>query len=107
MSSQSERAIAFQYAEFNAPALCRLISNLREEQRCSCDTSQISACDSFNWTILISFYDEMKWVLRFSRDDDAIKSNETNLSLLTSEVATLLYIRINSTIVVSEVFAYR
>ena len=49
----------------------------------------------------------MKWVLHFSRDDDAIKSNETNLLLLASEVATLIYIRINSTILVLEVFAYR
>ncbi len=107
MPSKRERASIFQYADFNASALCRLISKLREEQRCFCDTFQVSACDSFNWTILISFRDEMKWVLRFSRDDDAIKSNETNLLLLTSEAATLIYIRVNSTIFVPEVFAYR
>lgn len=46
-------------------------------------------------------------MLRFSRDDDAIKSNETNLLLLTSEVATFIYIKVNSTILILEVFAYR
>ncbi len=92
MPSQCERATAFQYAEFNAPALCRLVSNLRGGQRCSCDTSQVPACGSFDWTILISFYDGVEWVLR---------------SLLASEAATLMYIRANSTIAVPEVFAYR
>lgn len=46
-------------------------------------------------------------MLRFSRDDDAIKSDETNILLLASEVATLKYIKVNNTIPVSEVFAYR
>jgi len=46
-------------------------------------------------------------VLRSPRDDDAIKLDETNLLLLASEVATLMYIRTNSTILVPEVFAYR
>ncbi len=49
----------------------------------------------------------MEWVLRSLRDDDAIKSNETNILLLTSEVATLKYIKINNIILVLEVFAYR
>ncbi len=102
-----ERASIFKYAEFNKLALCRLMSKLREEQSCFCDTSQISASDSFNWTILISFIDEMKWMLRFSRNDDEIKFDETNLILLASEVATLKYIKINSTISVPEIFAYR
>lgn len=107
MPSQSGRATAFQYAEFNAPALYRLVSSLRGGQRCSCDTSQVPACGSFNWTILISFYDGVEWVLRSPRDDGAIKSDETNLSLLASEAATLLYIRANSSIAVPEVFAYK
>ncbi len=107
MPSRCERATAFQYAEFNAPALYRLVSSLRGGQRCFCDTSQIPACGSFNWTILISFHDGVEWVLRSPRDDGAIKSDETNLSLLASEAATLMYIRANSTIPVPEVFAYR
>ena len=35
----------FQHADFNAPALCRLVSNLRRGQRCFCDPSQVPACD--------------------------------------------------------------
>jgi len=46
-------------------------------------------------------------VLRSPRDDDAIKSDKTNLLLLASEAATLMYIRANSKIPVPEVFAYR
>jgi len=46
-------------------------------------------------------------MLRFSRDDDAIKSDETNILLLTNEVATLKYIKINNIISVLEIFAYR
>ena len=49
----------------------------------------------------------MKWMLRFSRNDDEIKFDETNLVLLTSKVATLKYIKINNTISVLEIFAYR
>ena len=107
MPSKYERAAVFQYADFNALALCRLVSKLRGGQCCFCDTSQVTACGSFNWTILISFHDGVEWVLRSPRDDGAIKSDETNLSLLASEAATLMYIRANSTIPVPEVFAYR
>lgn len=46
-------------------------------------------------------------MLRSPRDDGVIKSDETNLLLLASEAATLMYIRANSTIPVPEVFAYR
>ena len=102
-----ERASIFKYAEFNKLALCRLVSKLREGQSCFCDTSQTSASDSFNWTILISFIDGVKWMLRFPRNDGEIKFDETNLILLASEVATLKYIKANSTISVLEIFAYR
>ncbi len=107
MLSKYERATVFQYADFNVPALCRLVSKLRKGQCCFCDTSQVPACGSFNWTILVSFRDGVEWVLRSPRDDGAIKSDETNLLLLASEAATLMYIRANSTIPVPEVFAYR
>jgi len=46
-------------------------------------------------------------VLRSLRDDGVIKSDETNLLLLASKAATLIYIRANSIIPVPEVFAYR
>ena len=107
MLSKYERASVFQYAEFNAPALCRLVSKLRGGQCCFCDTSQVPACGSFKWTILISFGDGVEWVLRSPRGDGAMKSEETNHLLLASEAATLMYIRANSKIPVPEVFAYR
>lgn len=97
----------FKYANFNVLALCRLMGKLRGEQVCICDTSQLSTCDSYNWTILVLFSNDVEWVLRSLRDDDAIKSNETNILLLTSEVATLKYIKINNIILVLEVFAYK
>ena len=51
--------------------------------------------------------DGVKWVLPSPRDDGAMKLNEPNLLLLASDVATLMYIKANSTIPVPEVFAYR
>ena len=97
----------FKYAKFNLLALCHLASKLRGGQSCICDTSQIPACGSFNWAILVSFVDGIEWVLRSPRDHGAIKSIETNLLLLASEAATLKYIKANSIIPVPEVFAYR
>jgi len=73
------------------PALCRLVSKLRGGQCCFCDTPQVPACGSFDWTILISFRDGVEWVLRSPRDDDAIKSDETNLLLLASEAKLVLH----------------
>jgi len=102
-----ETVSIFKYANFNVPALCRLVGKLRGGQACICDTSQIPACGSYNWTILVSFPDGVEWVLRSPRDDGAIKSDETNILLLASEAATLKYIKANSTIPVPEVFAYR
>ena len=107
MKSKHERATVFQYADFNVLTLCRLVSKLRGGYDCFCDTSQVPACGSFNWTILISFHDGVEWVLRSPRDDGAMQSDETNLLLLASEAATLMYIRANSTIPIPEVFAYR
>ena len=46
-------------------------------------------------------------MLRFSRNNDEIKFDEMNFVLLISKVATLKYIKINSTISVLEIFAYR
>ena len=102
-----EELSIFKYANFNVSALRRLASQLREGQACMCDTSQVPACGSFNWTILLSFVDGVEWVLRSPRDDGAIQSDEANFLLLASEAATLKYIKANSTIPVPEVFAYR
>lgn len=55
----------FKYADFNTPALCLWVGELRGGQPCFCYTSQVPACGSFNWKILISFSDGVEWVLRF------------------------------------------
>ena len=97
----------FKYAKFSVPALCRLASRLHGGRTCICDTSQVPACGSFNWTILVSFVDGVEWVLRSPRDDGALQSDGTNFLLLASEAATLKYIKSHSTIPVPEVVAYR
>ncbi|KKZ68687.1 hypothetical protein EMCG_05722 [[Emmonsia] crescens] len=79
MSSSSKRPEVFRFANFNVPA-----------------------GGSLNWAISI-----LEWVLRSPRDDGAVQCHETNSTLLASEAATLKYIRINSTIPVPQVFAYR
>jgi hypothetical protein len=46
-------------------------------------------------------------MFRFLRDNNVIKFDETNILLLASEVATLKYIKVNNTILVLEINAYR
>ena len=107
MPSTPKTEHIFKYADFNVSALCRLANKLRGGNTCICDTSQVPACGSFNWTILLLFNDGVEWILRSPRKDGAIMSDETNLSLLASEAATLKYIKAKSTIPVPEVYAYR
>ena len=106
MRRKEELAI-FRYAIFNVEALCRLAGELREGHACFCDTSQIPASGSLNWTIFISFEDGVEWVLRSPLESGAIRSTNTNVTLLCSEAATLKYIRAFTKIPVPEVFTYR
>lgn len=102
-----KRATIFQYADFDIDALCQLASDLRGGQSCSCDPCQIPKSGSFNWVVNVSFDDGVEWVLRSPRKGDEIVSDDTNLSLLASEAATLKYIKAHSNIPVPEVFAYQ
>lgn len=102
-----ERAKIFQYAEFDIDALCRMASSLRDGQKCSCDPGQIPKSGSFNWVVNILFDDGVEWVLRSPRNGAEIVSDDTNISLLASEAATLKYIKAHSSIPVPEVFAYQ
>jgi hypothetical protein len=61
---------------------------------------------SLNWAILLSFEDGIEWVFRSPRKFHDI-SPETSAELLESEVATLKYIKLNSSIPVPEVLDYR
>ncbi len=46
-------------------------------------------------------------MFRFLRDDNVIKFNKMNILLLTNEVATLKYIKINNIILVLKIFLYK
>lgn len=97
----------FKHAKFDTFVLCCLASKLRQGSRCKCDPSQTPAYGSFNWAILLTFEDGVRWILRSLREDNPIKSSKMNLLLLASEAATLKYLRITNTLPVPEVFAYR
>jgi hypothetical protein len=107
MRQEQGHAKLFRYAFFNITALCLLAGKLREGQVCFCDSSQTPASGSLYWCILISFSDGVEWVLRSPREDGAIQSTKTNMELLSSEAATLRYIRAYTEIPVPGVFAYR
>lgn len=97
----------FRYADFNVVALCQLASKLREGHACHCNMDQSPSSGSFSWSIIISFGDAVEWILRSPRKDGAIRSTNTNTTLLASEAATLKYIAANSDVPVPKVFAYR
>ena len=102
-----DRANIFKYADFDVDALCKLASNLCGGKSCSCNPDQIPKSGSFNWVVDVSFNDGIEWVLRSPRKGDEIVSDDTNLSLLASEAATLKYIIAHSDIPVPEIFAYQ
>ncbi|KAK2807855.1 hypothetical protein FQN50_005244 [Emmonsiellopsis sp. PD_5] len=96
----------FRNATFEVDALCRLASSLRQGRVCSCDVNQTPADGSFSWVVFLTFDDGVEWVFRSPHDDGAIRSTETNNTLLASEAATLKYIKSHSAIPVPEVYAY-
>ena len=95
----------FAHATFNVPALLDLGKRIRQ-RICDCDLWQTPASGSLNWAITISFEDGAEWIFRSPRTYWAVDM-DTAGSLIASEVATLKYIRRNSSIPVPEVFAFR
>jgi hypothetical protein len=95
----------FFYAKFNLSALLHLVGQLRDRQ-CSCDESKRPESGAQNWAIVLSFEDGMEWIFRSPRRCHDI-SLETIATLLESEVATMKYVELNSSIPVPEVFDYR
>jgi hypothetical protein len=94
------------HSKFNLPALLERASQLRNVP-CSCDLSQRPISGSLNWAIFLSFKDSVEWVFRsptIGKDDLSL---EFAGELLESEVATMKYIKLNSTIPVPDVFDYR
>lgn len=96
----------FIYTFFDVVALCQFVNKLRDEESCFCDHAQTSTIDNFNWTILVSFVDDTQWVFRFSRFDNSLKFEKMHFFVV-NEIVTIRYIRINNTIFVFEMFAYK
>ncbi|KFY37547.1 hypothetical protein V494_04712 [Pseudogymnoascus sp. VKM F-4513 (FW-928)] len=93
------------HSKFNLPALLHHASQLRNVP-CTCDLTQEPQRGSLNWTILLSFEDGVEWIFRSPADGDDDISAEVAGELLDSEVATMKYIKENSSIPVPEIFDY-
>jgi len=95
----------FFYATFDLSALLHLAGQLRNIP-CSCDSSKQPESGSLNWAIFLPFEDGVEWVFLSPRKCHDI-SPDTTAKLLESKVATMKYIKQNSSIPVPEVFDYR
>lgn len=96
----------YTYAEFKVFALLGLAEKLRRKP-CSCDISKIPLCDGHNWTVVITFHDGIEWMFRSPRKLHRGISQKYAGLLLSSEAATLKYIKANTALPVPEVFDYR
>ncbi|ESZ93480.1 RNase H domain containing protein [Sclerotinia borealis F-4128] len=96
----------FFYTDFNLPALLHLAQQIRNVYiPCLCDLSKQPLCGGLNWAITITFVDDVEWMFRSPLMNEFI-SNETVLELLDSEVATMRYVKLNSSIPVPDIFDY-
>ncbi|KAF4630908.1 hypothetical protein G7Y89_g7225 [Cudoniella acicularis] len=95
----------FFYATFDLSALLSLAEHLRQSP-CSCDESKRPESGALNWAITLLFKDGAEWIFRSPRKCHDI-SPETIARVLESEVATMKYVKLNSSIPVPEVFDYR
>lgn len=96
----------FTYAIFNLSALLSLAEKLRQRP-CSCQPSKRPLCGSLNWVVILTFNDGVEWIFRSPRKSHSGVSEEYAGLLLSSEAATLKYIKANTLIPVPEVFDYR
>lgn len=94
------------YSKFNLPALLEHAGQLRNIP-CFCDVTQRPQCGSLNWAIFLSFDDGVEWVFRSPAAEEDDISMEVAGELLESEVATMKYIKENSSIPVPNIFEYR
>lgn len=94
------------HSTFNLPALLEHAGRLRNIP-CTCDVTQRPQNGSLNWTIFISFEDGLEWVFRFPSAEEDDISLEVAGELLESEVATMRYIKENSSIPIPHIFDYR
>ncbi|MCJ1264992.1 hypothetical protein MMC22_004867 [Lobaria immixta] len=103
MDVTSNNYNVFGHTKFSVFSLLYLAEELRGVS-CGCDSNQHPTLDGFCWTIKIIFVDGVEWLFRspYKYPDD--EREKTVLNLLESEVATLRYIRNNSSIPVPEVY---
>ncbi len=94
------------HEKFNLPALLDRASRLRNVP-CSCDLPRRPISGSLNWAIFLTFKDGVEWVFRSPTAGDDELSLVDAGELLESEVATLKYLKFNSSIPVPDVFDYR
>lgn len=94
------------HSKFNLPALLEHASQLRNVP-CSCDLTQRPLSGSLNWAVFLSFEDGVEWVFRSPTTGEDDISLEVAGELLASEVATMKYIKMNSSIPVPDIFDYR
>ncbi|KAK1765978.1 hypothetical protein QBC33DRAFT_579267 [Phialemonium atrogriseum] len=95
----------FQGSQFNVDALVTLAGALRN-QPCTCDISKPPTAGSMNWAVIVAFDDGVEWIFRSPHSGmRAFFDEKTACKLLSSEVATLEYIRSHTTVPVPEVFA--
>ena len=90
---------------FDLPALLRRAAELRQTP-CSCDESQQYLGGGLNCVVFLTFEDGVEWIFRFPNGDSGV-SKECASLLLSSEVATLKYVKENSSIPVPTIFDYR
>lgn len=105
MSEKPKPPQVFLYAKFDTPALTQLAENLRHVP-CVCDLNQSPRSGALNWAIFLVFKDGVEWVFRSPRKP-YYSSPETTAELLKSEVATMKYIRQNSSVPVPDIFDYK
>lgn len=96
----------FHYGDFDPNALCHIASELRRGSRCFCNLNQIPARGGFNWAILIQFEDGLEWVFRSPVKNHPELSNECVTKLLSSEAATLKFLKHYTDIPVPYVFSH-
>lgn len=96
----------FKHSPFNLESLLTLSTAIRG-RKSTCNTSTSPMTGLLNWAICVCFDDDVEWIFRSPRlINHAILSERTALKMLSSEAATLKYLRAHTTIPVPEVYSY-
>ncbi|KGO67795.1 Aminoglycoside phosphotransferase [Penicillium italicum] len=96
----------FRYNAFDVAALCELASNMRENIACTCDLNQRPERGGFNWAVFVLFEDGIEWVLRSPVQNHPELSYNSVAKLLSSEAATLKFLKAHTDIPVPDVYSY-